>query len=151
MRRLDLGLTQVGLNLNRLPIQLLVGFSGIPLGIAEFYILRPKPLMDSLTWGQIALPAIILFVGTGFAEEIVFRGVMQCSTRDVLGQRNWIYIAGLFAALHIGYLSVADIGLVFVAGLFFGWVVGKTGSILGVTVSHGVANMVLYLIVPFLF
>ena len=151
MRRLNFSPAQVGLTLNRLPLQLLVGFTGIPFGIAEFYILRPDPLVASLTWTIIMLPASILIICTGFAEEFVFRGVMQRSASEVLGRCGWVYVGLLFAALHIGYMSLADLGLVFVVGLFFGWVVQKTESLLGVTLSHGIANIMLYLIAPFLF
>jgi len=150
MRRLDFHPRQVGITRQKLPLQLLVGLTGIPFGIAEFYILRPYPLVDSLDWIKILLPAFILLVCTGFVEELTFRGVMQKSANEVLGPRGWLYIAGLFAVLHIGYLSVADFGLVLLVGFFFGWVVQKTGSLVGVTLSHGITNIALYLIVPFL-
>jgi len=150
MQRLNFKPREVGLTLNRLPLQLLVGLTGIPFGIAEFYILRPSPLVENLAWQAIILPSLILLVGTGFAEEVTFRGVMQTSAREALGPWGWVYIAGLFTVMHTGYLSLADMGLVLTVGLFFGWVVKKTGSLLGVTLSHGITNIVLYLIVPFL-
>ncbi len=34
--------------------------------------------------------------------------------------------------------------------LLYGWVVRKTGSIMGVSVSHGVTNITLFLVVPFI-
>jgi hypothetical protein len=148
MRRLDFSFRQVGLTLNKMPIQFLIGLTGIPFGIAEFYILRPDPLVDSLTWQATLIPGLILLIGTGFAEEVTFRGVMQRAASEALGSVGWIYVAVVFASLHTGYLSVADIGLVLAVGLFFGWVVRKTGSILGVTLSHGIVNIVLYLIAP---
>ncbi len=149
MRRLEFGPGQVGITCKRLPLQLMVALSGIPFGIAEFYILRPSPLIDSLTWEGVLLPALILLVGTGFAEELVFRGVMQRSAGEALGRWGWVYIAVFFAALHIGYLSVIECGFVLVVGLFFGWVIQKTGSLLGITLSHGITNIGLYLIIPF--
>ena len=150
MRRLNYGRREVGLTLNRLPLQLLIGLSGISFGIAEFYILRPSPLIDSLTWGEVLLPALIFLLATGFAEELVFRGVMQRAAGKALGRWGWVYVAVLFTILHIGYLLVADALFVLAVGLFYGWVVRKTGSLLGVSLSHGTANIVLYLIVPFL-
>ncbi len=57
----------------------------------------------------------------------------------------------LFAVLHIGFLSLIDVVFVFAVALFFGWVVKKTGSLLGVTLAHGITNILLYLVVPFLF
>ena len=38
---------------------------------------------------------------------------------------------------------------VLMAGLFFGWVVKRTGSLLGVSLAHGIANIGLYLVFPF--
>ncbi len=150
MLRLGFRPRQVGLTLNKVPLQLVVALTGIPFGIAEFFILRPSPLVDSLAWGALALPSLILLVFTGFTEEVTFRGVMQRSANEVLGRWGWVYIAVLFATLHTGYLLVAEVAFVLVVGLFFGWVVQKTGSLLGVTLSHGITNIVLYLIVPFL-
>jgi len=37
-----------------------------------------------------------------------------------------------------------------VVALFFGYSVHKTGSILGVTLSHGLTNIGLFLVFPFL-
>jgi membrane protease YdiL (CAAX protease family) len=150
MRRLDYSRPQVALTLNRPEFQVLIALTGIPFGIIEFFILRPGPLIHTLTLGGILLPAFILVVGTGFAEEFVFRGVMQRAAGEALGQWGWVFIAVLFAILHIGYLVVADVLFVLGVGLFYGWAVKKTGSLVGTTLSHGIANVVLYLIVPFL-
>ena len=65
--------------------------------------------------------------------------------------RGLLYVSILFAVLHIGYLSILDVVFVFIAGAWFGWVALKTGSILGPTLSHGVTNITLYLIAPFVF
>lgn len=136
MRTLDFRPRQVGLAFHKLPLQLLVGLTGIPFGILEFYVVRPQPLVSSLDWGKILLPALILLVCTGFVEELTFRGVMQKSAVESLGHRGWLYVAGLFAVLHIGYLSVADFGLVLLVGFFFGWVVQETESLVGVSRDH---------------
>ncbi len=61
-----------------------------------------------------------------------------------------IYVSLLFAVVHLIHRSVIDIIFVFLVALFFGWVVKKTGSLVGVTLSHGIANTVLFLVVPFL-
>jgi LysM repeat protein len=96
------------------------------------------------------LPALILLIGTGFNEELVFRGVMQSAASDALGKWAILYVTVVFAVLHLGYKSVVDVAFVFAVGLFFGWVVAKTRSLLGVTLSHGITNIALYLVVPFL-
>jgi NADH-quinone oxidoreductase subunit N len=59
-------------------------------------------------------------------------------------------VALIFAALHIGYRSVVDVLFVLGVALFLGWVVYRTGSLLGATIAHGLTNIVLFLVMPFL-
>ena len=47
--------------------------------------------------------------------------------------------------------SLIDIAFVFVVAMFFAWVVKRTGSLLGVTLAHGVTNIMLYLVLPLFF
>lgn len=145
LSRRDLGFT-----LHDLPFQLLFGASGFLLGLIEYFILRPQPLIPHLTPQAFALPALIILVGTGLAEEFVFRGIMQSASRGVMGALTILYVSLVFASLHIGYKSAVDLVFVFSVGLLFAVVVQRTGSILGTTLSHGVANIALYLVVPFL-
>jgi len=96
------------------------------------------------------LPALILLFSTGFLEELLFRGIMQRTATETLSQFGLVYVALVFAALHIGYKSIPDLIFVFTVGLFFGWTVQKTHSILGVTLAHGLTNIILFLVIPFL-
>ncbi|HKZ50249.1 MAG TPA: CPBP family intramembrane glutamic endopeptidase, partial [Dehalococcoidia bacterium] len=147
---LKLSRQDLGLTLRALPLQGLIAVSGLGFGVAEYFILRPKPLIDELSWNSATLPALILLVGTGFNEEFVFRGVMQSASRQALGKLSILYVAVVFAVLHLGYKSVSDVAFVFAVGLLFGWLVARTRSLLGVTLSHGITNITLYLVIPFL-
>ena len=140
----------VGMNGRHLPWQLLVGLTGLGLGYAEYQILQPEPLVNAFTWQQLLLPALILLVSTGLLEELIFRRLMQQAAIRQLGRwRGIAYVALLFAVLHIGYQSLVDVVFVFVVGLFFGWVVTLTKSLVGVTLAHGLTNIVLFLVMPF--
>lgn len=141
----------VGLSFTLLPTQLAVALSGFLLGVLEYYILTPKPMITELTWQEAWLPALVLLLATGFTEEFIFRGVLQRTALEVFGGFGIIYVSLLFAVLHMGFLSWVDVVFVFVVALFFGWVVKKTGSLLGVTLSHGITNIILFLVAPFLF
>ncbi|MFC2031812.1 type II CAAX prenyl endopeptidase Rce1 family protein [Chloroflexota bacterium] len=66
-----------------------------------------------------------------------------------MGRWGLPYVAFLFAVLHLIQHSALVLVFVFGVGLFFGWVVNKTGSLFGVTLSHSIANSVLYLVAPF--
>ncbi len=151
-KHLDLTAKGIGLNAQKPRLQIGVALTGFIFGMAEYYLLRPEPLIPELTWAKVVLPAFVLLAGTGFVEEFMFRGVIQRASMIALGGRGLPYVALLFASLHLIHYSANpwDIPFVFLVGLFFGWTVNKTGSLLGVTLSHGITNVILYLIMPFL-
>ncbi len=149
MRQLDWSWRDMGIN-GRYPLwQILIIFTGFGIGTIEYFILRPKLLIPSLSWVHVLSAGLILLIGTGFLEELVFRRIMQETAVKRLGKTfGIIYIAAIFAVLHIGYNSFIDVLFVFAIGLFYGWAVDKTGSIVGVTFSHGLANFTLFIILP---
>ena len=140
----------VGLVFKKVPFQLVVWLSGFLFGVLEYYILAPEPLVSELSLQAIWLPALLLFISTGFTEELIFRGVLQRAAVASFGGWGIVYVSLLFAILHIGFLSWIDVAFVFVVALFFGWAVEKTGSLLGVTLAHGTTNVLLYLVIPFI-
>lgn len=148
MRHINFTLRMIGLTVQRPYLQLLVASSGFAFGIIEYLILRPEPLISELTWGGVLFSVFIMVAGTGFVEEFIFRGVAQRAALEVLGRWGIIYIAFIFAVLHLIHQSPVDIVFVFAVALFFGWVVHKTGSLMGVILSHGITNVLLYVIIP---
>ena len=142
--------SNIGLNGRAMPWQIVIGLSGLVFGYVEYKILRPAPLIEALSWQQIWLPALILLIFTGFLEEIIFRGIIQRGAAGTLGRYGIFYVSAIFAVLHIGYKSILDVVFVFLVALFFGYLVSRTGSLIGVTISHGMTNIALYLIIPFL-
>ena len=150
IRALGFSWSGLGVNLRGLPVQLLVGLTGLALGYIEYVILEPEPLAKSLAWEHLWLPALILLVSTGLVEELIFRGVMQRVSTEALQGMGIFYVAAIFAVLHLGHRSHLDVLFLFGVALFFGWVVARTGSILGVSLSHGLINIVLFLVLPLL-
>jgi len=153
IRRLGFSLGEVGIVRSDIPLQLLVGgFTGFIFGLVGYYILKPpEPLVAGLEVNQTLLLAIILLIATGFAEELTFRGVIQRCATEAVGRWGWVYVAFVFAILQIGYLSAFHFLFALAMGLFYGYVVLKGDSILGVSLSHGITNITLCLIAPFLF
>jgi PAS domain S-box-containing protein len=142
---------EVGLALGRqLPLQIAVALTGVVLGYLEYKILKPQPLVETFSLQAIWLPALILLVFTGFLEELIFRGLMQRASLPTIGRLGLVYVSLLFGVLHIGYRSLADLVFVFLVGLFFSLIVERTRSIFGVTLAHGLTNITLFLIFPFL-
>lgn len=145
--RSELGLTMSWRNL---PADLLIIAVGVPLGFAEYGILRPDALVSLQGWAQPAIAAFILIVSTGYNEEFIFRGIMQSAAFPVIGRWALLYVNLMFAALHLGYQSATDLVFVFAVGMLFSWYRLRSGSIFAVTFCHGVVNITLFLIAPYL-
>ncbi len=125
-------------------IQMIIGLTGVPLGMLEEKILTERPLLfpSPFRYGELVL--ILIFV-SGFLEELIFRGVLLKAAWEYLGKiAGSIYVSLLFAALQITHLLLLEIVFSFLVGLFFCWVVRRTGSIWGVTVAHGLMHFILY-------
>lgn len=139
----------LGLTLGSLPSQSLIALMGFPLGLLEYVILRPKPLIESFSFGAVWPATLILVVGTGFTEELIFRGVLQKAALERMRRGGLIYVSLLFSLLHVGYGSVAELVFVFSVGLFLSWAVARSGSLLGATLAHGLLNVTLFVLLPF--
>ena len=150
MKSLKIKPGQVGFTKRGLPLQISLGIiTGLAFGILEYLILKPEPMIASLTLEQLWLPAVILITTTGFVEELIFRGVLQRLAEAAMGLWGIIYVSLIFAILHVGFFSTLDVFFVFFIALFFAAIVKKTGSLIGVILSHGVANSILFLVAPF--
>ena len=148
---LGLGARDVGLTFRGWPMQLAIGLvAGIAFGVLEYVILRPKPLIDELSFALFWSPALILGLSTGLTEELMFRGVIQRTSEAAMGLMGLFYTSAIFAVLHVGHLSVIDVVFVFLIAIFFTAMVKRTGSLLGVTLCHAVTNVILYLVAPFI-
>ncbi|MEJ2737167.1 MAG: lysostaphin resistance A-like protein [Anaerolineae bacterium] len=150
-RALGYSWRDLGLHLRGWPLQVAIGLTGLLFGALEYLILRPEPLAQGLDPVYLWRPALILLVSTGLLEEMIFRGLMQRAAVGALAVPGIVFVALVFAALHIGYRSLLDVAFVLAVGLFFGWVVHRTRSLLGVTLSHGLTNIGLFLLMPYLF
>ena len=140
----------VGLSTRRPFLQVLIALCGIGLGAMEYLILRPEPLVQEFTWQSVLVPALILLIFTGFLEEFIFRGVMQYTSLTNFGWLGMVYVSLVFAVLHVGYGSWVDVVFVFGVAILFALIAQLTHSIIGVTVAHGLTNIGLFLIFPFL-
>jgi len=147
MRNLKLNFNDIGLNARKPVIQIFVGISGIGLGMIDYFILRPKALNSQLPFSETIFPALGLLVLIGFIEEMVFRGIMQKTARILLSW-DWIYIVLIYSIMQINQKSVLHCTFAFAVALFYGWIVKKTGSILGVIISHSLLNISLFLMFP---
>ena len=149
IKQLGYSWVEMGINGRYLLWQIPIALSGFAIGYLEFLILKPDSLIKTFTWVQYVLAGLILLISTGFLEELIFRRIMQVTAVERFGRGfGIVYVAAIFGVMHIGYNSFVDVLFVFMAGLYLGWVVDKTGSIIGATLAHGIANITLFLIMP---
>ncbi|MFQ5803982.1 MAG: lysostaphin resistance A-like protein [Candidatus Methylomirabilales bacterium] len=152
LRPRDAYLRRVGVR--QVPIQAAVALSGLALGAAEFFILDPAdaPWIPVLTLALFLPGAIAIGIGAGLTEELIFRGLLQPRTQEIVGKLAALFFVALvFAAMHIGFKNGYDLAFVFGVGLYFGYVVLRTENLAGVILAHGLANVALYLLMPFYF
>ncbi len=133
-----------------LPTQVLIALAGLPLGLAAFVILRPKPLVATPQWPAMLAGAAILVAFAGFVEELLFRGLVQQVAVEVYGSLGLIVGSVLFASVYAGSLSYVFVLYAGCVGLLFGLLVKRTGSIWGVVAAHGILNVGSMLVWPLL-
>ncbi len=144
----------LGLSINsyrELWVQVGLGLTGLPLGVFEYTILREQAWVcgDSLT--QVVYGGLIIFFATGFAEEVIFRGILLRRAMELLGSRGGIvFVTLVFSAMHIFFRNGYDLTFVFGVGLLYALFVVKTKNLWGAIMSHTLANVMLYLIAPYL-
>ncbi|HDS45773.1 MAG TPA: CPBP family intramembrane metalloprotease [Methanomicrobia archaeon] len=130
-----------------LPLELAIIVIAVPVGIIEYLILKPGLLVEPRL-PALVVPVLIMVVCTGFLEELAFRGLMQYHAVRTLGFAGIVLISALFGLLHIGNLTILDVLLAGSIGFIFALVVRKTGSVYGVSISHGIINSTLFLFAP---
>ncbi|HMK53205.1 MAG TPA: tetratricopeptide repeat protein [Methanobacteriaceae archaeon] len=140
----------VGLVWGNIPLQLLIALTGPVLGAVEYLILRPSPLVPAFSIETLILGGFIIIISTGFAEELLFRGLIQQNAEKVMGAfYGLLYTSIIFTAMHIGWQSPIDILFVFGVSMFYGYLFQSTRSLFGISLSHGLANTFLFLVMPF--
>jgi membrane protease YdiL (CAAX protease family) len=128
---------------------LLIALTGIPLSIAAFLILRPKPLFATLNIYNAVIAAIILFIFAAFTEEIYFRGLLLQVAGEAYGNQSILYSGACFAVMYIGSLSWAYVLFAAVIGVFWGWCARRAHSIWGPVLAHGTMIIGMALVWPY--
>ncbi len=146
VRYLKYSIHDSGLNSRHFGSQILIAITGIGLGTIDYVILKPEPLIEG-SFVQFIFPGVVLLIFSGLMEELAFRGVMQRAA-GALGSWGWVIIALIYALLQIGHGSLLHLVFTLGVSIFFGFVVLRTKSVLGVSLAHGVLNIMLFLVMP---
>ena len=121
--------------------------AAIPLGWLEYQLLEPAMVVaPGTSW---VVPIVVFIVCTGFLEELLFRGLLQHTFTKALGVHGILIVSLIFGIFHIGN-SWYDCLFAGVIGLTYALVVRETRSIYGVSISHGLINIMLFLVMPYL-
>jgi membrane protease YdiL (CAAX protease family)/phage FluMu protein Com len=149
----------LGLTLGKKPIlQILTILFGLGFGAFEYMVLKPALMIPAeVTVYTVTAAVLLLALATGFSEEFIFRGIIQNSTINAFGTKAGVLFTSiLFAILHIGNITgwnftILDIPLVFMVGFVYSIVMLKTRSIIGISISHTLTNVTLFIICPIVF
>jgi membrane protease YdiL (CAAX protease family) len=86
-----------------------------------------------------ALVVLMICVMPGIVEEIAFRGLIHGAVKGALGGSGAIVLtAALFAIIH---QSVPSMPVLFVVGLYLGWLRHRSGSLLPCVLAHFAHNL----------
>ncbi len=138
-------------HLRNMPIEAGVILLAIPFGILEYQIWKPAYL-PGLEVTSFITSSLIFIVCTGFVEELVFRGLLQYNAIRLMSKWSGnLFVSTIFGVLHVGNLALLNCLLAFSVGFIYSMVREKTGSIYGISVSHGIMNTILFLVAPLYF
>ncbi len=131
----------------------LIGIAiGIPLGAMEYAILRPMPGFPTFELKYLFRDLVYMLLFVGLAEEFLFRGLIQQDLAQAFGWKWGLFGASaLFAVMHLTWRSAPELGFVFVAGLILGALYLKTKSLVAPIVAHGINNVMLVAVFPYVF
>lgn len=126
--------------------------AGIPVGIVEYFILRPMAATPTFSYVYFIQTAVYMFFFVGLGEELLFRSLIQNSVIKMTGLKSGIFLASvIFGVMHFVWRSVPELFFTFAAGLILGVIYWKTGSLAGPLFLHASNNVILLAVMPYLF
>jgi len=148
-RRIPLKKIGFSMGLVEMRLQVLAGVGvGAVLGLVEYFILMPKPvLVGASVLSNFVYLVVTMMVFVGLTEELLFRGLLQGYTAELMPKWQAVHLTSLvFALFHIGWLNPLEVVFAYGAGVVFGYLLIKTGGLTAPALAHGFGNIVLYMI-----
>ena len=129
----------------------LVGIAmGIPMGAGEYFVIYPAPAFPAFEVKYLFRDLLYMVCFVGLGEELLFRGLVQRDAMKALGWKWGLILASLlFAVMHLTWRSIPELVFVFFGGLVLGYLYYKTKSLVAPIVMHGVGNVILVAILPY--
>ena len=109
-----------------------------------------RPFVELVRGPDWVLAAAVIGIGAPLSEELLFRGfLLSALAKSRLGFWGAALIAtALWTSLHIGY-TVVGILEVSIIGLFFSWLLWRTGSLRVAIFCHALYNSLIVLTLRF--
>lgn len=148
----NLNLRELGFRKEKLLRYSLIGIAlGIPLGVIEYFIIRPAPAFPAFEVRYLFLDMAYMLLFVGIAEELLFRALIQRDLTEAFGWKWGLLGASLlFAIMHLTWRSAVELGFVFLSGLMLGFLYWRTKSLVAPIVAHGINNVILVSVLPYL-
>ncbi|MDP2718242.1 MAG: type II CAAX endopeptidase family protein [Dehalococcoidia bacterium] len=125
---------------------------GAPLGTIEYFVLKIPPAYPNFQILVLLRDLVYMLFFVGLGEELLFRAIIQVDLTRAFGWKWGLFLASfLFMVMHLTWRSVPELFFVFSAAVILGFMWNKTGSIVGITVLHGVGNTFLVGVWPYIF
>ena len=92
---------------------------------------------------------MVVFVGLG--EELLFKALVQRDLSILFGWKWGLVLTSiLFGVMHLTWGSVLEVFFTASAGLIFGYLYYKTGSLTAPIFAHGAGNTILVAVMPYI-
>jgi len=146
LSKINIGLTSK--NLHLLPVSILLG---IGLAFWESIVLIPDPLIPEPNLSNLLKLSVIMIFFIGLGEELIFRSILQQNIEENSGPVIGLLIASIiFGFMNSGHSGYYEFLFASSAGLILGFSFQKTRSLPFVVIAHGVNNIFLFGILPFI-
>ncbi len=131
--------------------QLGTAVAGVPLGLAGYAILQPRPLVAPGDIGAVLGAVLVLGCLAAPSLELLFRWVLQDQLIALYGDAGLVVVNVLFAGLYLATGSAGFVALMALTGLGLSLAVRRTGTVWGAAAAHGLLTAGLLVIWPAVF
>lgn len=142
---------ELGLNFKRLYIYLPSAvIIGSVIALLDYKILKPDAIIDNLDLSEIIFISLVMFSFVGIIEELMFRSILQTRIEKIFGLKYGILLSGfIFGIMHSIYGIMNEILFAILFGIILAYIFHKTKSLAFIVSIHGIANIMLFGILPF--
>jgi len=122
---------------------------GVLLGAGEHLLIGSGYQISGLSDPFIMVFASIVLFYVGLIEELIFRSLIQTRLEGMFGMTPGLLAASLlFGVMHSVYGEITEIIYIFAVGIVLGYMFQRTRSLPLVATAHGIANIMLFVLLP---